>query len=68
MTEVIDEKKAEKLTTYTQKLKKVALEKHTVVIFVFSNADGGVKSAYPNYFADYLQFIKYFSYVKRIHN
>ena len=69
MTEVIDEKEAEKANyLYVEAEKKAALENHTVVALIFSNAVGGIKSAYPNYFSDYSQFIKYLSYVKRIHD
>jgi hypothetical protein len=68
MTKVIDEKEAKKANyLYVEAEKKAALENHTVVALVFSNAVGGIKSAYPNYFADSSQFIKYLSYVKRIY-
>jgi ppGpp synthetase/RelA/SpoT-type nucleotidyltranferase len=69
LTEVIDEKEAEKANyLYVEAEKKAALENHTVVALVYSNAVGGIKSAYPNYFADSSQFIKYLSYVKKIYD
>lgn len=66
-TEVIDEAEAEKASLlYVEAEKKAAIENHTVVALVFSNAVGGIKSAYPNYFADSSQFIKYLAYIRRI--
>jgi hypothetical protein len=38
---------------------KKAFENHSIVALVSTNAIGGVKEAYPNYFADSEDFIKY---------
>jgi len=68
-TEVIDEEEAEKASIYyVEAEKKAALQKNTVVALVFSNAVGGIKSAYPNYFADSSEFIKYLIYIRRIYD
>ena len=47
--------------------KNAAIRENLVVALVYSNAVGGVKAAYPNYFADSKVFVKYLSYIRRIY-
>ncbi|KKO45211.1 hypothetical protein WG68_11965 [Arsukibacterium ikkense] len=46
---------------------KEATKKEMVVALVFTDAIGGIKEAYPNYFADSSQFIKYLVFIEEIH-
>ncbi|WP_435275091.1 hypothetical protein ACMAZF_17955 [Psychrobium sp. nBUS_13] len=48
--------------------KNAAVHDHLVVALVYSNAVGGVKAAYPNYFADSTVFVKYLAYIRRIYS
>jgi ppGpp synthetase/RelA/SpoT-type nucleotidyltranferase len=47
--------------------KEAAVNDNLVVAMVYSNAVGGIKEAYPNYFADSTVFLKYLSFIRRIY-
>lgn len=52
---------------YIKSEKNAAMHEHLVVALVYSNAVGGVKAAYPNYFADSTVFVKYLAYIRKIY-
>lgn len=54
-----EENSAEAEAMYTEVEKASAKDKHLVVALVSSTAVGGIKEAYPNYFADSTDFTKY---------
>lgn len=47
--------------------KEAAVNDNLVVAMVYSDAVGGIKKAYPNYFADSRVFVKYLVFVRRIY-
>lgn len=47
--------------------KEAAVNNNLVVAMVYSDAVGGIKAAYPNYFADSTVFVKYLAYIRRIY-
>lgn len=53
---------------YIQTEKNVLLHTHYVTALVSTNAIGGVKEAYPNYFADSSKFLEYLHIVNIVYN
>jgi ppGpp synthetase/RelA/SpoT-type nucleotidyltranferase len=47
--------------------KEAAVNNNLVVAMVYTDAVGGIKAAYPNYFADSTVFVKYLAFVRRIY-
>ncbi|GAC14031.1 conserved hypothetical protein [Aliiglaciecola lipolytica E3] len=67
-TTVFEEENAQKAAqVYVAAEKHAAVTEDAVVALVFSNAVGGIKSAYPNYFADSSEFIRCLLYIRRIY-
>jgi hypothetical protein len=58
-----DNKLAE--TKYIEAEKEFAEKNGTVVALVSTTAVGGIKEAYPNYFADSSEFLKYLIYINK---
>jgi ppGpp synthetase/RelA/SpoT-type nucleotidyltranferase len=56
-----DSKEAEKM--YVEAEKKAAEERDIVVALVSTTAVGGIKEAYPNYFADSTEFLKHLLFI-----
>jgi hypothetical protein len=59
-----DNKNAEKMYIEAEKLS--AEKSHIVVALVSTTAVGGIKEAYPNYFADSTEFLKYLLFVTKV--
>lgn len=67
-TTVFDERNEKKAAAvYVAAEKNAATTTDAVVALVYSNAVGGIKSAYPNYFADSSEFIRCLNYIRRIY-
>lgn len=60
-----DDKNAEAEEMYLQYEKDANGNKDIVVALVSTTAVGGIKEAYPNYFADSSEFLKYLTYILR---
>lgn len=57
---------AEAESRYTEVEKKAAVTPHLVVALVSTTAVGGIKEAYPNYFADSTDFVQHLLFVNSI--
>ncbi len=61
-----DDLTAEAESRYTEVEKKAAVTPHLVVALVSTTAVGGIKEAYPNYFADSTDFVQHLLFVNSI--
>jgi len=67
-TTVFDEENEQKAAVvYVAAEKHAAMTEDAVVALVYSNAVGGIRSAYPNYFADSSEFIRCLVFIRRIY-